>query len=289
MIDNKLQDKRKYLKKGYFSLFDWSVVEIGEELIRVTKKFLSKIQKRELYRSIYIKKDKEKTSPNVIGAINQFNNLISFIIEDILSYDNVGDRVKIIDKWCQIAQYCKDQKDFNDCLAITTAFGSYILKGLNLTNRKLRSPTLNLMKTLSKFCSCEENFKNMREEIKKITGIKDFFYPFLGLMLRDITFYEESSQYLIEGILINFEKMQNINNLLENSFRFKNEDNNNSSMYIEELSFFEKLEKNSEEYLESLAKEIEPKFIRNKGKKNFKKKTKVDKQFFNPNHCRENN
>ena len=118
---DKNSDKRKYLKKGSFSLYDWSVEEIGNELIRVTDKLLNKIEKRELYRAKYLKKDKEKTSPNVLENINYSNNLTTFIIEDIASYDSSNDRAEIIDKWARIAEYCREQKDFNDCFAINSA------------------------------------------------------------------------------------------------------------------------------------------------------------------------
>ena len=108
------------------------------------------------------------------------------------------------------------------------------------------------------------------------------------MILRDINFYEESSKYLVDGELINFEKIENIQNIIDNNFYFKNKENTKIQCYKKELSFFEKLEKYSEQYLESIVDEIEPKFTRNNGKKKFKKMTSIDKKYvmniFNDQH-----
>jgi len=277
-------NKRTYLLSGFFSLYDWKPEEIGEELIRVTKKLLNKIEKKELYKAVYLKKNKNITSPNVLENINHFNKLTCFIIEDIISYDNPTDRAKIIEKWAQVGDYCKSKRDFNDCLAIHSALNNYIITGLNLTNKELRRNGVCLIKSLSNFCSCDGNYRNIREEIKKLVNLQEYYYPYLGMMLRDITFFEESSKYLVNDNLINFEKIEDIHSIMENNFRYQEEDQKNEQkyIYIKELSFFEKLENNTEENLESIANKIEPKFELNNGKKQFKRKTIIDEKYFVP-------
>ena len=277
--DIPVDTNRKYLEQGFFSIFDWKTEEIGEELIRVTNKLLSKIEPKELYRAIYLKKDKDKTSPNVIENINYSNKLTCFIIEDIISYDNTSDRAKAMEQWAKVAEYCLSQKDYNDCFAINTAFNSYIITGLKQTHKELKNK--HLFKKIAKVCACNCNYKKIREEIKNLKR-DECFYPFLGMMLRDINFFEESSKYLSEGKLINLEKIKNINYIMENNFKFKTEEKNDKTP-IKELQFFENLENNSEDYLESLAKEIEPQFVRNKGKKKFKRITKIDEKYFMKN------
>ena len=273
------QEKRSYMSKGFFTLFDWSVKEVGDELIRVTDKLLNKIEKKELYRAKYLKKDKEKTSPNVHENINYSNNLTTFIIEDIASYDHPKDRAKILDKWARIADYCRSKRDYNDCFAINTAINSFYIKFLKKTHKKLNTKHIKNINIIKDFCNISGNYKNAREEINKLNSQNEYYYPFLGMILRDINFYEESSKYLIDGELINFEKIENIQNILENNFYFKYLDNTKIQSYKKELFFFEKLEKYSEDYLESIVDEIEPKFTRNNGKKKFKKLTKIDKKY----------
>ena len=281
-LEEKINVQRKYLQKGLFCILDWKTEEIGEELIKVTKKLLKKIEKKELYKAIYLKKDKEIKSPNVIENINNFNKLTFFIIEDIISYDHSADRAKIIDKWVQVADYCKSKKDYNDCIAINSALNSYIIKGLTITHKQIKTKTNTLIKSINKFCSCNGNYKYIREEIQTLNDMKEYYYPYLGMMLRDITFLEESSKYLINGELINFEKIEKVHNVIKNNFRFKNvKIRENKTSNIEELKFFEQLKMNSEENLEEIAHQIEPKFKINNGKKVFKRATKIDEKYFN--------
>ena len=270
------------MQKGFFCILDWKVEEIGDELMYVTKKLLKKIERKELYKAIYLKKDKETKCPNVIENINNFNKLTFFIIEDIISYDHASDRAKIIDKWLQVAEYCKTQKDYNDCIAINSALNSYIITGLSLTNKELKYRTNTLIKNIGTFCSCNGNYKYIREEINNLINKNDYFYPYLGMMLRDITFLEETSKYLIDGEFINFKKIENVQNVLENNFRFKNHENKaeDKNKFIQELKFFEDLEMNTEENLESIANQVEPKFMFNEGKKEFKRTTNIDEKYF---------
>ena len=243
---------------------------------------MKKIEKKELYRAIYIKNDKNIKSPNVIENINNFNKLTFFIIEDIISYDHASDRAKVIDKWIQVADYCKSKRDYNNCVAINSAINSYIIKGLQLTKKELKSKTISLIKSINNFCSCIGNYKFIREEIQNIINNKGYYYPYLGVMLKDISFFEENSKYISKGEQINFDKIEKIHNIIENNFRFKNvkSSKEDKSLIIRELHFFQKLEMNTEENLESIANQIEPKFIINNGKKNFKRKTKVDEKYF---------
>ena len=198
-------------------------------------------------------------------------------MEDIMSYDESKERAKIMDKWVRIAQYCKKKKDYNDCFAINTAFNSYIISRLKRTNIKANSKNI---KSLNGFCSINKNYKLARDEINKLINNKEPFYPFLGMILRDINFFEEKFKYLIDEKLINFEKIENIQNIIDNNFRFKNEYNKIIQMRFKEFKFLEKLENNPDDYLESLANEIEPIFRRNDGKRNYKKKTTIDKKYF---------
>ena len=160
------------MKKGIFCVLDWSSEEVGEALIRVSKKLLNKIEKRELYRAIFLKKDKMITSPNVIENINYFNNLTTFIMEDIMSYDESKERAKIIDKWARIAQYCRSKKDYNDCFVINAAFNSFIIAGLKKTQGKVNQ---NNIKSINEFCSINGNYKFAREEMKQLINKKNHF------------------------------------------------------------------------------------------------------------------
>ena len=266
------------LSKGYFCTIDWKTEEIGDELLRISKSLLNKIHPRELYRAIFLKKNKEKDSKNVVDCVNRFNRLTSFIIEDILSYNFPKERARIYEKWVAIADYCKTNKDYNDLIAIFSALNNYIITGLNLTLKEVKSRTNSIFKQISDFCTVEGNYKKIREDMNICDKGGIIFIPYLGMLMRDINFFEESSKYINEYGCFNIEKIENINDIFEKYFRFKTvpEKANKNP----DLKFFEDLEDITEEKLEEIANKIEPDFTIEEIQKPGKRPTNIDEKYF---------
>ena len=284
-ISKKPEIIREYLNQGYFCVTDWKTEEIGQQLMTVSKSLLRKIQPRELYRAKFLKKDKEKTSPNVVECINKFNRLTSFIMEDILSYNTAKDRAKIYEKWVLIADYCKTNKDYNDLIAIFSAFNHYIITGLKLTLKEVKTKTNSILNKIKHFCTVEGNYKNIRVDMDNCDKTGEIFIPYLGMLLRDINFFEEKSKYLNEKVYINFNKIEKINEMFKLYFKFKNkEDNKNNN--IPELDFFNDLEDITEEYLEITADNLKSGFKSETSKK--KRLTNIDEKYFKKNIIKEN-
>ena len=284
-ISKKPEIIRDYLNQGYFCVTDWKTEEIGQQLMTVSKSLLRKIQPRELYRAKFLKKDKEKTSPNVVECINKFNRLTSFIMEDILSYNTAKDRAKIYEKWVLIADYCKTNKDYNDLIAIFSAFNHYIITGLKLTLKEVKTKTNSILNKIKHFCTVEGNYKNIRVDMDNCDKTGEIFIPYLGMLLRDINFFEEKSKYLNEKGYINFNKIEKINEMFKLYFKFKNkEDNKNNN--IPELDFFNDLEDITEEYLEITADNLKSGFKSETSKK--KRLTNIDEKYFKKNIIKEN-
>ena len=265
----------------YFSVLNYQPEEIGEVLINISKEDLSKIERRELYNAFFLKKGKEKTCPNITECITKFNKLTSFIIEDILSYDFPKIRAKVIYYWLRVADYLKQRKDHNDCFAIFSAIHHYIISGLQLTNKEMKSKEIALQKKISDYCSFDGNYKNFREEMHDCSKNNEFFLPYLGLLLRDISFYEANYDYILDDGLINVEKIEKVQNIFDEFFSFKNiNDNQNNIQLNEELTFFKNLEIIKEDDLELLANKLEPKFILKDFPQKIKRLTEIDRKYF---------
>ena len=267
------------MPKKCFCVLDWEPSQIGEKLIKLSYNLLNKIEYKELYEAIFTKKTKDVSSPNIMENIKQFNNLILFIIEDILSYDFPSDRARMIERWVLIAQYCKNRKDESDCVAIKSALSHYIITGLNLTLNQIKSKTKTIMNEINDYCNLEGNYKTFRDEIKNIKK-NEFYIPYLGILLRDLTFLEESGKYLVQGNMINLEKIEKVQNSLDSFFRFKDSNNLINKEYNEELKFFDNLEAKTEEELEKIANQLEPVFKLAKTQKKEKRLTQIDNKYF---------
>ena len=284
-LKNKSNIKQIKAKKFYFSCLDYEIKDIGDKLINISLKLLQKIKLNELYNCAFLKKSKLITSPNVIENINKFNNLILFIIEDILSYDFPQDRAKILERWVYIADYLKRRKDYNDILAINSALKNYIITGLNLTWKELSSKTKKMINDIDYFCSFEKNFRNIRNDMNALNK-SEFYVPYLGLLLKDLNFYEENYKYLVGGNLINFEKINLVQKTIDDFFYFKKIKDKVKFVENKELNFFENLDNKKESYLENIASKLEPKFTLYLSPRKIKRLTFIDKNYFKGNSKR---
>ena len=285
---NKKHKLKLHNNDKYFNILEWEINEIGEKLVSCSKTLINKVQRREIYKGIFLKSKKNETSPNVMENIDKFNRLTFFIIQDILSYDFAKDRAKIYEKWVKIANYCKERKDYNDCIAINSALNNYIITGLNKTLNELNRETKELMKSLGKFCRYQGNYKMLREDMANLP-YNSFYIPYLGMILKDIAFFEENSKYIINDVLINFEKLENVQLAVSQFFNFQNGKDTINSIIPDELWFFENLEDLKESDLDELANKLEPEFKLYANKKKEKRKTNIDKMYFTDLNLKKNN
>ena len=281
----KPSEKKNYRNyyMNYFSILNYEPEEIGEVLISISKEDLSKIERRELYNAIFLKKGKEKTCPNITECITKFNKLTSFIMEDILSYDYPKIRAKVIYYWLRVAEYLKQRKDHNDCFAIYSALHHYIITGLQQTKKEMKSKVKVLQNKIRDYCTFDGNYKNFREEMHICSKNEEFFLPYLGLLLRDISFFEANYDYIMDDGLINVEKIEKVQTIIDEFFSFKNMKdgyNDGKVTYPQELNFFKNLEIIKEDDLEILANKLEPKFILKDFPQKGKRITNLDKKFF---------
>ena len=276
--DNIFKKKKKIIEyKNIFYVLDWEDKDIGNKLFLISDSLINKIQRKELYKGVFLKKNKHTICPNVMENINSFNRFSFFIILDILSYDYAKDRAKMIEKWVKIAIYCKKINDFNDLLAINSALNNYIITGLKLTRKLISKKYISLLQEINKFCDCQGNYKTMRDYIINLKQ-EEYYLPYLGILLRDLAFNEESSKYIINGVLINLEKIENVQKILDKFFRFTTLPKKQIDKIPKQLHFFEDLENIEEEKLEKIANNIEPFF--NYSIKKLKRPTYIDTKYF---------
>ena len=289
-IINESMNSQNTSSKKYFCVTDYKIEQIGEVLISVSKKSLNSVEYKELYCAIFTKNQKNIKSPHIMDNIKKFNNLIFFIVEDILSYDTPKERAKMIDQWALIAKYCKKRKDQSDCLAINSALNHYIITGLKQTFDLIKHSTKNILKEIGEYCSLKGNYKVFRDEV--INSKNDEFYlPYLGYIMRDINFFEEKGKYMVQGIMVNFEKIENVQKTLDTFFRFKHCFDRIKIEGVNELNFFENLEEKNEQELEKIADNLEPEFkLEKQNNDNCNKRlTSIDINYFGNKIAKNNN
>ena len=271
--------RKKNEKKNYFCVLDWSEEEIASQLTFNSTIQLSMISNKEFLAAKFLKKEKKVTSPTLVKITQRFDNLILFVIEDILSYDHKPVRAKMIEKWIDIAQKCKEMRNYNDSMSIKSALNHFIVAKLKLSWKYVKKSSIKTLEQLNTFFSCEGNYKYLREEIRSLKNVP--FVPYLGILMRDIAFYEEKGKYVTNNKMINFEKILTIQCLLDDFYKFKESAYNIKQ--IEELSFLSCFVTKTEDELEALGDKLEPDFTLRQVKQNEKRLTAMDEMFFAKN------
>ena len=269
-------DNKSNEKHDYFCILDYSILDICEQLTYLSQSLFILIDRKEILGGKYMKKNKEINSPIIIKIINNSNYLSNFIIEDILSYNSTSLRAKIIERWILISDTLRKYKNFNDCISIQLALSGYIISSLKETWKEVNENSKNILKELANLFSPINNFQKLRKEIKLCK--KQPYIPFLGLLLKDIAAYEEKFKYISKDHLINFVKIEHIENIFDNFFIYKD------YQYIitekEEFHFFDNLKTLPLNRLEVLSQQIESNSLSNVDYKTEKRKTLMDIQYF---------
>lgn len=279
--------------KYYFDILKYKSKDISSELTRIKYNLFCKIEVKEFLKGGFNSKDKLIKSPNICQIISRFNNLSSWVIEEILSYDQAKMRAKIIKKFIHICSALKKLGNFDDLFAILSSLTNFNIKNLGRTWKKISKKDMDIFRSLSKILRFENNWKKLRNEIDKRKNEKLFYLPYLGFYTKRILFLEEIGPYVKSGSsLINVEKICEIYKILKEFYEFKNIKNFGYScqnqIIKDELLILQYLEPSDENKLIEIAKQLEPKFILSKKKSETKRPTKTDINFFS-NISKQNN
>ena len=270
----------KIKNESFFEIFNYNSKDIAVEITRVTYDIFSKIRPNEFFKGLFTKKDKEKTSPNICKAVERFNSISYWVIEEVLSYDYSTDRAKVIDKFIHIAHELSLLNNFNDCMSIVSALGQMILTRLTKTWKKISSKDMTLFRKIKKILNFQNNYKNIRDEVAKCIKEGKPFLPFLGYYTKRICFIEEAGPYKNKTGLINVNKISQVQQVLSEfyekdkvQYTFDIKDDIKNKLVI--LQF---LDPSTEEELEKEGNLIEPNFILFKKTKN-KRITYTERRF----------
>ena len=281
-VRGKIVNNKPIYKNPYFYIFDFSDEEIARNLTLISYKMISCIDINELWSNNFIKEDKYTKAPNVMKVLDRFDKLMLFIIEDICSYETNKARARLITKWANIAQKCRDLHNYNDLLIINQCFNNILIKKMISTWKKIPKSTLELIADLNKFCSNQQCYINIRREI---VGCKHMAYiPYLGILLKEILDIENNYKYAEnfgDYNCINCVKLQKIYWIVNKFFQFKNY--SFTFTQINELNILNQINPKSVEEIEEIINDNEKnkstikEFIQTGNKK---KRTKTDEMFY---------
>lgn len=198
-------------------ILDIDSEEVARQMTLIEQKLFRKIKPWEYLGLGWIKNEKETKSPNILIMVNRFNEVSQWVATEICRVDNLKNRVKIMQKFIEIACKLRALNNFNGCVEIVSGLNCSSVSRLKNTINALPQKCVSILLELQEIVQRNKQYSRLRKEIHTCSPP---CVPYLGLYLQDLIAVEESIQDTDQG-LINCLKKKELGSIIREIDQYK--------------------------------------------------------------------
>lgn len=172
-------------------LFGVSVAELARQLTLIEWDLWEAIKPWEFLNQAWTKKDKETKAPGIHMLIKHFNYIASWAASSVVSLEALKERVRVIERFVDLASACRDLGNFNAVMEIVSGLGNAGVFRLKQTWAELSSYHKTSFEQLKALMAPEKNFQAFREQLKSVNPPT---IPYIGIFLTDLIFINDGSK-----------------------------------------------------------------------------------------------
>jgi hypothetical protein len=154
--------------------------------------------------------EKDKLRSKIAEITQRFERTAYWVASEILSATDIQIRRAILEKFILAAEQCFLLNNFNGTMAMLAGLNNGAVTRLKHTWAELNYRTKGIFDKMDLLMTPLNNFKVYREHLTGVRQSQKACFPYMALILRDITFaHENPSEVSVAGLppLVNFQKI----------------------------------------------------------------------------------
>ncbi|KAL7722256.1 Ras guanine nucleotide exchange factor [Entamoeba marina] len=195
----------------FSGLFSYSPHDFAEQLTLLQMNLFMNIPPTEFLNQGWTKKDKQKCAPRLLEMIHFSSRIILIVQTQIVSQASYPLRSLALFYFIHAADSLKKIQNFDGMKAVITALQSVAVYRLKVSWEILPIKTKELFNELTHLVSEDNNFAELRKQMKIVTPPT---IPFIGSTLTDLIYTSDGNETTC-NTQYNFYKLRSIGNLIK--------------------------------------------------------------------------